>query len=569
MTDTYNTVHYIISMLKAYGIKNIVASPGTQNAYFNSIVQEDSFFKCFSVVDERSAAYVATGIAYETQEPVVITCTGATASRNYMSALTEAYYKNLPVIALTFFDEGTNKFALSPQFVDRSVSQNDIKTVDVELPYVDGGLKLKSKCLTYLNSALFTAKYKKEPVHINCAANMDFKNTVSGLPEDIWSSTGLSLDFGDKATLLKGKNVAIFIGSHNKFTEDEKCAISEFAKSWDIPVLCDHTSNYHGANKILISQIAYKTKDITTPDLIIDMGGVTGEYSCSLVFSKVKKVWRLAENGKFACRSNIPVEYVFLCKEQYFFELMKNPSSENSGYYTYLKSVCNSNIETDLPLSNGLICQKLAKYIPQNSSLHVAILNSLRNMNFFDLDESINVTCNVGGFGIDGAVSTLLGQSLVDSERLCFGVVGDLAFLYDMNAIGNRHVSNNLRIILVNNSRGEEFRLNPALEKPLGEKNDVLIAAAGHFKNGVKGWAQSCDFKYMKANSKRSFEKRIKDFCITKSNKPIILEVYTSDLNEKMALSALKAGKLVLPAKKQKVKLISKLGKLVCGKIKK
>ena len=76
--NVYNTIHYIIAMLKAYKIKNII--------------------------DERSAAYVATGLAYETQEPVVITCTGATASRNYLSALTEAYYKNLPIIALTFFD---------------------------------------------------------------------------------------------------------------------------------------------------------------------------------------------------------------------------------------------------------------------------------------------------------------------------------------------------------------------------------------------------------------------------------------------------------------------------------
>ena len=258
MTNTYNTVHYIISMLKTYGIKNIVASPGTQNSYFNSIVQDDTFFNCYSVVDERSAAYVATGIAYETQEPVVITCTGATASRNYMSALTEAYYKNLPVIALTFFDDGTNKFALSPQYVDRSVSQNDIKTIDVELPDVKTPSN-KKKCLTYLNTALFTAKYKKEPVHINCASNMDFKNTISTLPDDIWHSEGICLNFENMSSLLKDKHVAIFIGSHNKFSKSEEQSISEFAQNYDIPVVCDHTSNYHGKNKILISQISYNS----------------------------------------------------------------------------------------------------------------------------------------------------------------------------------------------------------------------------------------------------------------------------------------------------------------------
>ena len=91
MSYYYNTLHYIISELKSYGIKYIVASPGTQNSTFNGIVQDDPFFKCFSVVDERSAAYVALGIAEESGEPVVITCTGATAARNYMSAMTEAW----------------------------------------------------------------------------------------------------------------------------------------------------------------------------------------------------------------------------------------------------------------------------------------------------------------------------------------------------------------------------------------------------------------------------------------------------------------------------------------------
>ncbi|MCM1338114.1 MAG: thiamine pyrophosphate-binding protein [Muribaculaceae bacterium] len=566
MANAYNTVHYIIAMLKAYGISNIVSSPGTQNSYFNSIVQEDEFFKCYSVVDERSAAYVASGIAYESQEPVVITCTGATASRNYMSALTEAYYKNLPVIALTFFDDGTNKFAISPQFIDRSVSQNDIKTVDVELPDVKT-MGNKKKCLTYLNAALFTAKYKKEPVHINCAANLAFKTPFDSLPTDIWTTKGYSLNFECVADELKDKRVAVFIGSHNKFSKNEAEALSNFAKSGDIPVICDHTSNYHGANKILVSQISYKMKEITPPDIIIDLGGVTGEYSCSSVFSKAK-IWRVAENGKFACRSNNPVQKLFLCNEQYFFGLLDSSVAFSNNYYSYLKTVCSDSKGLDIPLSNGLICQNLANYIPKNSSLHLSILNTLRNMNFFDLDESINVTCNVGGFGIDGAVSTLIGQSLINSDNLCFGVVGDLAFFYDMNAIGNRHISNNLRIVLINNNRGEEFRLNPVLEVPLKEKNDVLIAAGGHFKNGAKGWAESCGFKYLCAETKDDFQAQIKDFCVAKSDKPILFEVFTTDENEKKALAMLKAGGVV-PVKKEKESLVKKIGNILCGKRKK
>ena len=89
------TTQIVIAMLKSYGVKNIVVSPGTCNSCFVGSIQDDPFFTLYSVVDERSAAYFATGLAAETNGPVVITCTEATASRNYISAMTEAFYRNL------------------------------------------------------------------------------------------------------------------------------------------------------------------------------------------------------------------------------------------------------------------------------------------------------------------------------------------------------------------------------------------------------------------------------------------------------------------------------------------
>ena len=153
----HNTLHYILALLKAYGIKNIVASPGSQNSTFNYIAQEDSYFKCYSVIDERAAVYVALGIATELQEPVVITCTGATAARNYMSGMTEAYYRELPIIALTFYNPKLNKFSLEPQYTDRSISQNDIKEISIHLPEIKDRVD-KMHILTKLNAALSLAK---------------------------------------------------------------------------------------------------------------------------------------------------------------------------------------------------------------------------------------------------------------------------------------------------------------------------------------------------------------------------------------------------------------------------
>ena len=217
----FSTVQYLIAILKAYGIKNTVVSPGRQNSYFNAIVQDDEFFNVYSIVDERSAAYVATGISFETQKPSILTCTGATASRNYLSALTEAYYRKIPIIAVTFYDYSYNKFTLSPQFVDRSISQNDIKYESVELPPIKNKEDV-IRCLTLINGALSACISKNLPIHINCPSSFDYADTE--LPEDIWTTKCYDEDFKNVKSELDAKTLAIFIGSHDKFnkkTENE------------------------------------------------------------------------------------------------------------------------------------------------------------------------------------------------------------------------------------------------------------------------------------------------------------------------------------------------------------
>lgn len=95
------SIQILISLLKQHGIKKCVLSPGATNITFVASLQQDSYFELYSSVDERSAAYIACGLAAESGEPVVLSCTGATASRNYLPGLTEAYYRKLPVLAVT------------------------------------------------------------------------------------------------------------------------------------------------------------------------------------------------------------------------------------------------------------------------------------------------------------------------------------------------------------------------------------------------------------------------------------------------------------------------------------
>jgi len=71
------------------------------HAAFSASILNDPFFKCYSVIDERSASYMAVGMSIELDEPVFVACTGATASRNYIPGATEAYYSNAKVLYIT------------------------------------------------------------------------------------------------------------------------------------------------------------------------------------------------------------------------------------------------------------------------------------------------------------------------------------------------------------------------------------------------------------------------------------------------------------------------------------
>ncbi len=533
----YNsTLFHTVKLLKDYGISDIVVSPGMQNANFNSIVQKDPFFSCYSVVDERSAAYVACGIASQKQKPVVITCTEATASRNYLSAMTEAFYRNIPIIALTFYNDAGTPYNLSPQHVDRSITQNDIKTIKVDLPAITDWYS-RQKALLLLNAAISAAAYKNEPVHINCPSFFDIEATLDFDTLDTWHTEFIFDDFSNLSKELENKRVAIFIGSHAKFDENTAKYIENFAQSWNAPVFYDHTSSYNGMrNGILSTKACRQILLKQYPDIVIDLGGVCSHYYCDKIFEKAE-IWRISPNGKFSCRFSKPVKKHIVCSEQNFFFSNISQTRVNIDYYNEVFEQINNIKERELPLSNMLVCKYLSKYIPKNSILNISILNSLRSMNFFELDKSIDSVCNVGGFGIDGQVSTLVGYSIANKENLCFGLFGDLAFFYDMNVLGIRHVGKNIRIIVINNNKGEEFKLNPDLAENLGELTDTLIAAGGHYINGAKAWALSCGFEYSSVSVADGLEEKIKEFCKKDFGKSVLLEVKTNDADEKEALN--------------------------------
>ena len=116
----------IMALLKAHGVRKIITSPGSTNHTLVASMQNDPWFEMYSSVDERSAAYMACGLSAESGEPVVITCTEATASRNYMPGLTEAYYRKLPILAIATTHGHRLAGQLKSQILDHSALPVDV-----------------------------------------------------------------------------------------------------------------------------------------------------------------------------------------------------------------------------------------------------------------------------------------------------------------------------------------------------------------------------------------------------------------------------------------------------------
>ena len=176
--------------------------------------------------------------------------------------------------------------------------------------------------------------------------------------------------------------------------------------------------------------------------------------------------------------------------------------------------------------------------------LHLAILNSLRSWNYYYISETINCFSNTGGFGIDGPVSTALGNALSLKEQMHILIVGDLAFFYDMNALGNRHFPKNLRILLINNGIGTEFKNYNHKAAAFGDIADYYIAAGGHYGNKskdlVKHYVQDLGLSYLSADNKEDVLKNIPIFLNNDLDKSIVFEIFTDSSFESKAYKTIR-----------------------------
>lgn len=530
MYTAQENVRIAIAMLKEYGVRKIVVSPGGTNIPVSQAVQEDPFFECYSIPDERSAMYFAIGLHLKTGEIIATSCTSAQATRNYVPGLTEAFYKHVPIIALTTSKLERYAYQDYMQAPDQCSLPKDCVKRSFDLPPITDE-NTRALCILNAKSALLEVLHGSQgPVQLN----LRISDNQQGLFEDVSLPAFPKVkrymawdDWDDIA--LENKRVLVVVGEHRTFSEKQIKALEGFCERYNTCVYVNNISNYKGKYAVQGNLLVYcGGMSKLQPEIVITIGGQTGDYGLFGALCQLNNMehWRVSEGGGMVDTYG-KLTKIFECPDFFFFDKIcsnKDKLDEHKYYNEWKKLNEAIDYETELPFSNLYAAQQLYKLIPGNSTVNFAIHNSLRSWNFFPLNARTQGYSTVAAFGIDGGTSMLIGESMCTDE-LCFMITGDLAFFYDMNALGIRHIKNNLRILLVNNDGGVEFRFLTN-----GWREDVhidkYISARGH-NGSAKGWADTCGFKYISARTKEEFS-MLKEEFVSENDKPILFEIFVS-----------------------------------------
>lgn len=535
---SYLSNEILISLLKQYKIFKLVLSSGARNIPFVSTVETDNAFECYSVIDERNAAFFALGLQQQSGEPVAIACTSGTAASNYLSGVTEAFYSNAPLVIITF-DRGPYMLnQLETQKIDQTVIFSGVCKKSVSLPIIKDDDDVWY-CRRLINEALIAlGQHGSGPVHINVPlignqndlvdASVAFKkfDKIEYIAENngaVWDRMAEKLN--------ASKRILVVMGQKSNIDSSERSAMDSFFNAYQCPILADNLSNYRCEQLVfseaVIKALNSKTAAPLVPDIVITFG-------CNFQ-ERIKDIMR-ARRGNFEHWSIEPSGNVkdvfksqtalFECPTEVFFQKMTELHKDNNGgseeYLKKWKRLEKAISLPEMPFNNFYTVQEFAKVIPQNSLLHLSILNCTRLMQFFKLDASVKVYSNVNAFGIDGCLPTFMGQAY-GTDCPAFLVTGDLSFFYGMNAAAIKHRKNNIRILLINNGGGAEFHIMP--DSNLIPTIDLHIGAAHDRK--AQGWAESIGYEYLRADNKESLASALKSFVSNNHDAPVLLEVFT------------------------------------------
>ncbi|WP_046287599.1 2-succinyl-5-enolpyruvyl-6-hydroxy-3-cyclohexene-1-carboxylic-acid synthase [Zobellia galactanivorans] len=566
----------VVQHCKAKKIKNIVISPGSRNAPLTIDFSEDPYFKCFSIVDERSAGFFALGIAQQLHEPVALVCTSGSALLNYYPAVAEAFYSGIPIVVISAdrpvykIDVGDGQTIRQDNVFDRHIgySANLRQDVSHALPrvkkyapeYLSGGSvealqeEVQQNNDEELNIALNLALRLKLPVHINVPFEEPLYDTIvePTVTADIVQDTDVNewdfSEIGDFTDIWEASAKKMVLVGVNPPNAVEQRFLDVLATDPSVVVLTETTSNLHHPNFFtsIDSLVAPMEKSDEAdslfsrlrPEILLTFGGlvVSKKIKAFLREYRPDHHWHIDELKAFD--TFFSLTHHFKTDANTFFKyFMDGLRSRASDYYAFLdtrRSQYEARREVylgQIPFSDMLAFEHVLRNIPNAYQLQLANSSTVRYAQLFDLDPSLRIFCNRGTSGIDGSTSTAVGAAFY-SETPTLLISGDLSFLYDSNGLWNNYIRSDFRIVVINNNGGGIFRILPGQEET---ENYETFFETAHEKN-VAHLSAQFGFEYVLANDLTSLKDRLKDF-YKKSDTPKILEIHTPRiLNNKILL---------------------------------
>ena len=532
------SVMILISLMKQFNIRHVVASPGTRNTALVHSIENDDFFKVYSVVDERSAGFVALGMAEELDAPVCVTCTAATATCNYAPAIKEAYERGIQLVALTADQNAYSMFHMEDQCIDqRNMYDGYIKyAVDVPRVESEDDYWFCNRCI---NEAFLALNHNgKGPVQINY--HMDYgldrlaeaPNSQLPVTRKINRYVENTCNWNEMAECLNEKQKILVIGGSNYNVDDSLSKqLRMFFEKYNAVIVCDHFANEredYVLNPVGIGDVWWSQIEQYQPDYIITFGNIfysTIKYGIGN--GEHTKHWHIAIDGTVNDGFR-KLENVFeMSPENFFTNINKFGKENNKTYYNIWKQGLDNIKYPDLKFTNFNAMKHLTEVIPDNSIVHMSVLDSIRLTNYCKLNNSIKCFANIGADGIDGALSAFMGQAR-ETDALSFLIIGDLSMMYDMNALLNE-ITPNIRIFVINNYAGAEFHKNFGLDK-IETLNDFI--AAGH-NTRMKQISIMNQFEYLCADNEKELNDSLAKFVVN-DGKAKILEVITdADIDAK------------------------------------
>ena len=524
----------ILEICQQKGVKHIVISPGSRNAPLTIGFTNNPYFKCYSIADERCAAFFALGIAQQIQQPVVVVCTSGSALLNYYPAFAEAFYSQIPLVVLS---------ADRPQ---HKIDIGDGQTIRQENVFANHSLfnanlsennSLENDHLVQM--ALHTSVAQKGPVHINVPFEEPLYETVSELQvyPNIIEFTSEKKPFEmNPSTLAVWKNASkkiVLVGE--LFPNSvEQHYLELLANDPSVVVLSEKTSNLHHPTFIdqidtLITPFDEADFKAFQPEIVVTFGGMVVSKRIKAFLRKYKPAhhWHVDELRAYDTFGALTNH--FETKINVFLSQLLTEDTFESTYKSSILSIWNDRVakhkeyNSKIPFSDFKVFDFICKNLPKNCQLQVSNSSAIRYIQLFDVASSIPVFCNRGTSGIDGSTSTAIGAAVVNKLPTVL-ITGDIGFLYDSNALWNKYIPSNFKIILINNGGGGIFRILPGHEDT--ETFNTYFETS-HQLN-ASHLAKMYGLDYFKATDETSLDQQFSVF-LTQNEQPSILEIFTPE----------------------------------------